>query len=354
MRLPRVLLPLVAVAAGLSPAAAEPLLTLDTVAIGNAGNAPANAANVTYDASLYSEALGYGAVDYDYRMGTTEVTIGQYQTFLNAVASVPIQPYLTALWNTNMEADGNVAGIHRSGAGTLAEPYVYTVVPGSANRPITYVSWFDAARFVNWVQNGATRTSDTETGAYTLNGATTGMISRNPDATWWLPNEDEWYKAAYYSPELVGGTGGYTLYATQSNTLDSNVIGAPGAANYNDGVYATTQQPIKLPDLNYLTDVGAYPDSPSYYGTFDQSGNVWEWTDSPTSDTRFRIRNGSWIDADESYLSAAGSLDAPPTLQLFDIGFRVATVPEPATWGLLLMSGIAFLGWRSHRAASGR
>lgn len=52
---------------------------------------------------------------------------------------------------------------------------------GSGARPITYVSWFDAARYTNWLHNGQ-GTGDTETGAYTLNGATSGnAVASDPE-----------------------------------------------------------------------------------------------------------------------------------------------------------------------------
>ena len=53
-----------------------------------------------------------------------------------------------------------------------------TVKPGSANKPITIVSWFDAARFCNWLHNGQ-GSGSTETGAYTLNGAMSGIYMKN-------------------------------------------------------------------------------------------------------------------------------------------------------------------------------
>ena len=60
---------------------------------------------------------------------------------------------------------------------------------------MTYLGWFAAARFVNWLNNGATAGASTETGAYTLNGAMSGglEISRNASAQYWIPSEDEWY-----------------------------------------------------------------------------------------------------------------------------------------------------------------
>ncbi len=112
--------------------------------------------------------------------------IAQYTAFLNTVAATDTY----SLYNTNMGTDGTIAGISRSGS---SGSYSYSVI-GSGARPITYVSWSDAARFANWMNNGQ-GTGSTETGAYTLNGASSGVgFTKNPGATWWIPSEDESYK----------------------------------------------------------------------------------------------------------------------------------------------------------------
>jgi formylglycine-generating enzyme required for sulfatase activity len=139
------------------------------------------------DAGNAADTTGYGAVADVFAIGKYEVTIGQYRTFLNSVASVTSDSYIVNLWNASMASNLNIAGISRSGSGTLGDPYSYSVI-GSDNQPITYVSWFDAARFANWVNNGATLGASTETGAYTLNGATSGIFTVNPGATWSLPS----------------------------------------------------------------------------------------------------------------------------------------------------------------------
>ena len=88
---------------------AEHLVTIDTVTVGDAGNA----ANTN----------GLGAVADVFAMGKYEVTIGQYTTFLNSVASVTSDSYVVNLWNTNMETDLNSAGISRIGSGIEGSPY---------------------------------------------------------------------------------------------------------------------------------------------------------------------------------------------------------------------------------------
>jgi hypothetical protein len=136
-------------------------VTIDWVSIGDPGNAAQSAANRTHS---FSGGDGYGAVGYTYSMSRNETTIAQYAEFLNAKAAS--DPY--GLWNSNMASDANVAGITRSGT---SGNYTYSVT-GSGLRPITYVSWFDAARFANWMHNGQ-GSGDTEDGAYTLVGGQT-------------------------------------------------------------------------------------------------------------------------------------------------------------------------------------
>ena len=135
-------------------------------------------------------ATGYGRVAEAYRIGKYEVTIGEYTAFLNAVAAVDENGLYNVAMGPNNEADTydkTSAGIKREGG---AGSYVYSVVgpdgvtpagaDDPANRPITYVNWFDAARFANWMANGQPGGSQTalttENGAYDLAAATAGML----------------------------------------------------------------------------------------------------------------------------------------------------------------------------------
>jgi len=301
--------------------AQSPLVTIDTVTVGDAGNA--------------ADTTTYGAVTNVFAIGKYEVTIEQYTAFLNSVASVTSDSYIVNLWRANMATDLNIAGISRSGSGVLGDPYSYSVL-GSGNRPITYVSWFDAARFANWMNNGATNGASTETGAYTLNGATTGVgFTRNAGASWWIPSENEWYKAAYYKG---GGTNaGYWVYPTQSDSAPGNNIGgAANQANYYAGDYAVTQSGEYSSRQNYLTDGGAFSNSGSAYGTFDQAGNVWEWNDAVIGSSRGR-RGGAW---GSGYgLQSSDRNGSGPAFELNDVGFRVASVPASPAMLVLLGAG---------------
>jgi sulfatase modifying factor 1 len=320
-----------------SPAGA---VTIDMVTVGNPGNA-----NDTVGA-------GYGGVDYSYQIGKYDVTIGQYAAFLNAVASTDTY----SLYNPSMGSDGNIKGIQQNGS---SGGYTYSVI-GSAGRPITYVSWFDAARFANWMTNGQ-GSGSTETGAYTLGGATSGnAVAANPGAAFRLPTESEWYKAAYYDPTLNSGTGGYYAYATQSDIAPGNQIGSTAnQANYNNGVYAVTQSSDLDSEQNYLTDVGAFSGSGSFYSTFDQSGNVFQWNDlDDTAGSSRGHRGGSWKSNNPASLSSSFRNSLDPSLESSNRGFRLASpvsgpsaVPEidPNSLGSVLSLVLGSLGLLERR-----
>jgi formylglycine-generating enzyme required for sulfatase activity len=277
------------------------------------------------DAGNTSEASVYGRVPYDFSIGKYEVSLAQYARFLNAVAATDTY----GLYNTSMGTNDNMKGIARSGSDGS---YTYSVI-GSGNRPVTYVSWFDAARFCNWLHNecpsGVQGETTTECGAYTLDGATSGGldITRNPGAKYWIPSEDEWYKAAYHRSNSQGGPADhYYQYPTMSDTAPGNTIGPlplTNHANFYTTVFSVTQSAYSGTQ-NYLTDGGAYGGSASFYGTFDQGGNVWEWNDAVISGSSRGLRGGSW-GTDESYLrSSLRNLDFPDD-ELDFIGFRVAS-----------------------------
>jgi sulfatase modifying factor 1 len=336
------LLPVVLVAGLLGSAHAA--INIETVVIGDPGNP--------------NDTSGFGGVDYTYAIGKYEVTLNEYTAFLNAVAVTDTY----SLYNTQMGERLTIAGIMRSGS---SGSFSYSVI-GDGNRPVTYVSWFDAARFTNWLHNGQPSGSQaagtTETGAYTLNGATSGLdFSKNPGAQYWIPSESEWCKAAYYQPAAAGGDAdGYWQYPTGSNEIPNSRNGSttdPNSANFfrndsmdngfNDGYAATGSTDFDI-SKNYLTPVGAFTQADSYSGTFDQGGNVLEWNDSVITTSR-GLRGGTWI-SDEVFMRAGYRYNDLPEAEIERYGFRIATVPEPSVAASLMVTGAWLLSRRKRHS----
>jgi formylglycine-generating enzyme len=276
--------------------------TIEFVAIGNTGNT--------------ADTTSYGAVPYEYRASIYEIS-------QDAITKA------TASGMSNVTA----------GAWT-------------GNQPAANISWYEAAAFVNFLN-----TNSAKTAAYDLtfsNGSwsmalwsseqawTAGgtNLYRNKDAFYFLPSENEWYKAAYYNP--AGSN--YFLYPTGSDTAPTNVASGtnPQTAVYNNDP--------SVPAI--VASAGGL----SPYGTMGQGGNIVEWnesafdgTNSSASENR-AIRGGNWFDS-ELYLRSSIRYDVDPSLQNYDLGFRVASVPEPSTYALLLLGAGAAYIWKRRKSS---
>jgi sulfatase modifying factor 1 len=308
------------------------LVTVDYVPVGNPGNP--------------NDTTGLGSVNYDYSIGTYEVTNSQYTEFLNSVD--PGGANSLALYSSSMSSSPMGGITFNSGA---ADGSKFSIKTGYQSMPVVYVSFFDAMRFTNWLGNGQ-GSAGTETGTYTLSlGAT---APRNPGSTIVIASRNEWYKAAYYDPTKGGSN--YWLYPTRSDTQPNSRNGSttdPNSANYryDDGInngfnggYAVTDEVPFHTSQNYLTNVGAFTLARSHYGTFDQGGNALEWNDSIFGSERGVA--GGWWDTLEDHLrstSIAGGL-VPSTEDPY-LGFRLAIIPEPGTVALMTL-GAVMLAWR--------
>ncbi|MGD0901238.1 MAG: SUMF1/EgtB/PvdO family nonheme iron enzyme, partial [Thermoguttaceae bacterium] len=234
---------------------------------------------------------------YAYRIGTYDVTAAQWATVLAAAPAV-----------------GN-AGIW------------------SNSQPTAGTSWYEAARFCNWLTTG-----DVNSGVY--NTTTWAIMDHQTAGTtygtaYFIPTENEWYKAAYYNP----GTSTYYTYPTGSNTVPTAVYGgtAPGTAVFT-GNGVSPSAPANVDNAGGL----------SPYGTMGQGGNLWQWNEAGDGSSR-GLRGGSFY-YNSDFLASSYRLDNNPTNENISVGFRVASTPEPASITLLVAGAIAgLMCWRRWR-----
>ena len=215
------------------------------------------------------------------------------------------------------------------------KPLSITLDSRGPNKPATGLSWFEAAKFVDWLD-----TNSGSTPAYKFDNAgnfqlwqpgdagyDANNLFRNTLAKYFLPTDDEWYKAAYYDP-LAGH---YWDYPTGSDTAPTPVAfgTAPGTAVYQqDGPADVTLAG------------GASP-----YGTVGQGGNVWEWEESSfdmansSINVERGVRGGDWIHSINSLnLASTFQNHTLPNSVPVDIGFRLGSVaPEPDALTLALL-----------------
>ena len=321
---PRLFLVVPAVLVGLSLPASS-TVSIEWVTVGD----PGNPCGRWYGAC-------HGVVAQVYRISKTEVTNAQYAEFLNAVAATDTN----ALYNTDMAgaADGAapkdrpgssarraiegrqhklpppLPSITRSGSPGSFE---YQAAPGRERRPVNFVSYWDALRFANWLHNGqpvgAQDDTTTEDGAYTLTPAdlTSNGVERNADvARAFVPSFDEWFKAAYYEP----GSRRWFHYPTGSDAVPT--CAPPGATPNTANCQAVVAD---------LTDAGSYTGSASPNGTYDQGGNVYEWTEAVIKRSHRIMKGGSWHRSARALRASGKHRYNSPDHESRSVGFRVAS-----------------------------
>jgi formylglycine-generating enzyme len=264
-----------------------------------------------------ADTTGYGAVPYNYRVGTYEIS----QLQITKAAQIGMAHVSAGAWTNN--------------------------------QPAANISWYEAAAFVNFLN-----TNSGKTAAYNLTFTTNWSMApwsseqawtaggtnlyRNKDAYYFLPSENEWYKAAYYN---AAGTN-YFLYPTAGNTAP-----VPVASGTNVGA-AVYDQPYEQGPADVNSAGGL-----SLYGTMGQGGNAMEWMETAAdgtnnSPTEVRtIRGGDWA-TPELFLVSSGDLargQSDPYLESNGMGFRVASIPEPSTYALLLLGAGAVYAWKRRK-----
>jgi formylglycine-generating enzyme required for sulfatase activity len=281
--------------------------TVDFVEIGNTSNT--------------NSSLGYGAVPYAYRMGKYEIS--QLQV-----------------------TKATLLGMANVSAGAWA-----------SNRPAANVNWYEAAAFVNFLNTNSGRTAaynlawsgtawsmtlQAASNAWTLGGTN---LYRNKDAFYFLPSENEWFKSAYYNPS----NSTYYTYPLGSNSAPT-VIGAGGGTTAGTAVYNqnffTPFNPAEVERAGGLTP----------YGVMGGAANVWDWVESSfdganTNASANRTFRGGAYGQGALLIQSSYRQSVAPATSAADMGFRVASVPEPSTYALFLLgAGAAYLWKRRKRS----
>lgn len=271
-----------------------------------------------------------GGVPYRYEIGQYEITAEQYVAFLNKVDPLgrnPVQPWSgTKLWVDSFSPVNNPFSgqINRIENARPGEHY-QLAAEFWRNKPLVNGNMFHLAYFANSLFNGATLAVDRSSqlsplgfavdlntrfvelsaeihdGMYNLEDYLYPFFHRQSIYGYALPSQNEWIKAAYFAPQTTDNGTNYYYFPTLSNqeptplTTTANSSGAATvdelgrviAANLQPGVsYSNTAkqvfwQPPYAPGTATsanVVDVGASA-TPSAWLTFDQGGNVVEYTD---------------------------------------------------------------------------
>ena len=234
----------------------------------------------------------------DFYMDETEVTVAQFERFINATG-----------YQTDAEKEGNsyvlVDCIWKEESGVTWRDDVFGKPRPKSdyNHPVIHVSWNDADAYAKWADKR-------------------------------LPTEAEWEYAARC------GSKGYKYAWGNGNPSKSN------GGNLQD---ETTQKECKWGNIWEDYNDGFFGTAPvkqfgsNCFGLYDMTGNVWEWCNdwyesdyyskSPKSNPQgantgnFRVlRGGSWLNFPD-YCRLAIRYRNNPANRFFNDGFRFAKTP---------------------------
>jgi len=207
-----------------------------------------------------------------------------------------------------------------------------------ASKPVNFVRWHDAARFVNWLSNGQPEgiadESTTETGTYNLGGLARVVYYNEPrgDGIWALSSGSEFVKAGFYN----GITNVYYPFATQTGLNPEYGVGnLTSALSSGDYLFPGVNRVNYASLANWngstfgnVTTVGSCgEESQSPWGTFDQNGNVGEWTQQILciADMCGRAIRGGWY----SSAPAGVTEDGWPIVNGLRLNFAPSSTLDP-------------------------
>jgi formylglycine-generating enzyme required for sulfatase activity len=185
----------------------------------------------------------FGSIGYSYQINKYLLTNNEYCSFLNTVD--PSGLNIHNIYDTRMSTSpvGGISLIECSGTGNK-----YNVKNNMSDKPVTFIKWTMAAKYTNWLHNNkSSNIQNIYSGAYNLSNLNT-YIDRQNGAKYFLPNENEWYKAAYYDPTIQD----YWQYGTKNNTDPLAIISNSLGSGINvEKYYLTTKTfPILIDKIN--------------------------------------------------------------------------------------------------------
>ncbi|HEX8456641.1 MAG TPA: SUMF1/EgtB/PvdO family nonheme iron enzyme [Pyrinomonadaceae bacterium] len=250
----------------------------------------------------------------EFRIQRWPVTVSEYRTFVDEMGYTRRQWWDEAGWEW------------LQGESVKFPDRWEWQIDKAGNYPVVGLSWWEAHAYCRWYST-------------MMNGLPSGWTVR-------LPTEAEWEKAARGGKTLADGT------PNRSPQREYPWVGdwQESRANSGEGDW-----------LAAVTPVGCFPKGFGPYGTWDQSGNVWEWcldwhdpqayaraeqvdpvVDDPKSVPKVFVVNnrgekvlapcrvtkgGSWTaDRERARISFRNRLE--PSKRLDDQGFRCAAVPS--------------------------
>jgi len=308
---------------------------------------PGGSGSTTYEPSTAGNYQQLGAVPYTFEIGQYEITAKQYVSFLNAVDPKGSNPQLAwtgiTLYDNRFSPienpyQGQIIQLEHAQKGKH-----YALADQSwANKPMMWANMFQYLYFVNALSNGevvaeqsqrakspegfnvrlSTKyvrfSQDILSGAYNLNDYNYPYAQRQNTSGFVLPSENEWVKAAYYAGSQTNNGTSYYYYPTGSNQAPEQLVSADwassngqpnssvtvnskgdvisgklspstikkkGYANYDSRVFwAPDYTSIEASSDNKanVTNVGGAA-TPSPWLTYDQGGNLVEYTDTVTA-----------------------------------------------------------------------
>lgn len=300
--------------------------------------------------------LGNGSVPYNYYITQYEITNNEYCKYLNSIDPQGINP--NNVYTTGMSYF--YSGIVLQSGNSNGSKYV--ILNNIArNKPVVHINWFRAARYCNWLHNGAKQETVSRSnisgiqnyGAYSVGSSISGLsVIRSSGARFFIPNRDEWIKAGFYNPNNQT----YSLFPIQSDSAPSGAYGIDNSGN----IVTNIDNSIFYPDASIYSincSISNNPNDPastgvstvgkngasSFYGIYDMAGNVGEIIDNSIPSISGKLFGGTYIDFINTYNTITNSYSFN-TGAAIDInssginilnnsnspynGFRIAAVPS--------------------------